>query len=103
MTEGKDPGSGTGFSFTASYEKDFNECTILTRDEYLALYPNLESLRASSPQPGIHQRPHKGSQRVTRLDDQANDAKIMGVGYPQRTLPFETFARLGSISLPSYW
>ena len=43
LTGGKDLGFGTGFSFTASYEKARKECNILTRDEYLVLYPNLEA------------------------------------------------------------
>lgn len=42
LTEGKDLDSGTGFSFTASYERARKECNILTREEYLALHPNLE-------------------------------------------------------------
>lgn len=42
LTEGTHLGLGTGFSFTASYEKARQECNILTRGEYLALHPSLE-------------------------------------------------------------
>lgn len=41
-TEAQHPGLGTDFSFMASYEKAFKECSTLTRGEYLALHPDFE-------------------------------------------------------------